>query len=366
MTNINIRTIFFLSTCISLAACNQAGQPTSASGAATVQDTVPVFILKADTARKTVELPAELFPYEQAVLYAKVQGFVREMKADLGDRVRKGQTLAVIEAPEVNSRFAESEAALQSAKAKWASSKDHYERLRRASNAQTPGIVAPVDLERSRQQMLADSATFEAVHRQSQAYKAVSGYLYVTAPFDGIITARNADPGALAGINTMLFTIQHNNKLRLRAAIPEIYVSTAAALKEIAFRVDAYPTSTFTAVPSRKSGTIDPATRTELWEFMVDNTRQQLKAGAFAYVKIKMERSGASFMVPPTAIATTQERKFVIRVHEGKAQWVDVRQGMTTDAGIEVFGNIAAGDTLLVKATDERKPETTAYWKVKK
>jgi len=364
MINNSMRSIFTIAACLLFAACGNNGKQPEAAAQGTVQDTVAVFILQPDTARKTVELPAELLPYEQAALYAKVQGFVRVMKADLGDRVKKGQTLAVIEAPEIDSRFAESAAALQSAKAKWASSRDNFERLYRASQAKTPGIVAPVDLERSRQQMLADSATYEAANKQSQAYKAVSGYLYITAPFDGIITARNADPGALVGTNAMLLTIQNNRMLRLRAAVPEIYVNTAAALEEIAFRVDAYPTQSFRAVLSRRSGAIDPTTRTELWEFKVDNSQQLLKAGAFAYVKIGMVRQGTSFVIPPSAIATSQERKFVISVRDGKAQWLDVRQGMTTDRGIEVFGELRAGDTLLIKATDERKPGTTAFWKL--
>lgn len=363
MTNNNMRSISIIAGCILLAACGQ--QPEANTQNAAVADTVPVFILKADAARKTVELPAELIPYEQAALFAKVQGFVKEVKADLGDRVKKGQTLAIIEAPEVNSRFAESEATLQSSKAKWLSSRDNFERLYRASKAQTPGIVAPVDLERSRQQMLADSATYEASNKQSQAYRAVSGYLHITAPFDGVITARNVDPGALVGTNAVVMTIQNNRILRLRAAVPEVYVNTATALNEIAFRVDAYPTQQFKAILSRKSGAIDPSTRTELWEFKVDNSQQLLKAGAFAYVKIGMERQGISFVVPSTAIATTQEKKFVIRVKNGKAQWVDVRQGMNMEKGIEVFGDLKEGDTLLVKGTDERKPETSAFWKVK-
>lgn len=348
-----------------LAACANTESEHKNAAATEVQDTVPVFILKQDTVKKTVELPAELIPYENAVLFAKVQGFVRAMKVDLGDYVKKGQTLAVIEAPEINSRFAESEAALQSAKAKWASSKDNYERMQRASQAKTPGIVAPVDLERSHNQMLADSSTYVAASRQSQAYKAVSGYLYITAPFDGVITARNADPGSLVGTNAALLTIQHNNTLRLRVAVPEIYTAAASVAENVDFRVDAYPTQRFKAVLTRKSSTIDPATRTELWEFEVDNKDHQLKAGSFAYIKIGMRRSATSFVVPFTAIATTQERKFVIRVKDSKAEWVDVRQGMTVDAGVEVFGNIQAGDTLLRKATDERKPGSTGLWIVK-
>ncbi|WP_168208855.1 efflux RND transporter periplasmic adaptor subunit [Chitinophaga sp. XS-30] len=364
MTNNNMRVISILSAAIFLVSCDSGSKSPASETPGT--DTVPAFILKADTARKTVELPAELLPYEQAVLFARVEGFVRSMKADLGDNVKKGQVLAVIEAPEVSSRFAESEATLLSAKAKWASSRDNFERLYRASKAETPGIVAPADLERSRQQMLADSAGYEAAARQSQAYKAVSGYLHITAPFDGVITARNADPGTLVGSGAMLFTIQNNRTLRLRAAVPEVYVNTAASLKEVAFTVDAWPTQQFTATLTRKSGAIDPATRTELWEFKVDNSRQLLKAGAFAYVKISMERQGISYVVPAPAIATTQERKFVIVVKHGEAQWVDVRQGMVTNKGVEVFGNLNEGDTVLVKGTDERKPGTSAHWKVQR
>lgn len=358
-----MRSFYIIASCAVLASCGNQGKAPAEQAPA--GDTVQVFILKTDTARKTVELPAELIPYEHADLYGKVQGFVKAMHADLGDQVKKGQTLAVIEAPEVNSRYAESEAALQSARAKWLSSRDNFERLNRASQAKTPGIVAPVDLERSRQQMLADSASFQAASKQAQSYKAVSGYLHITAPFNGIVTSRNADPGALAGPNTVLLTVQNNNTLRLRVAVPEIYVSTMTKLKEASIRVDAYPTKQFKAALTRKSGAIDPNTRTETWEFMVDNSRHELKAGSFAYVKIPMEREGASLVVPATAIATTQEKKFVIRVKEGKAQWVDVRQGMTLAKGVEVFGDLQPGDTLLVKGTDERKPGSEAFWKVK-
>jgi len=108
----------------------------------------------------------------------------------------------------------------------------------------------------------------------------------------------------------------------------------------------------------------DPNTRTELWEYTVDNARQDLKAGAFAYAQLGLQRDGLSLLVPPSAVSTTQEKKFVIRVKNNVMEWVDVSQGIGTDKGIEVFGRLQAGDTLLVKATDERKPGSTAVWKV--
>ncbi|HWK05092.1 MAG TPA: efflux RND transporter periplasmic adaptor subunit [Puia sp.] len=337
----------------------------AAAEAAPAADTAQVFLLRTDTLKKVVELPGELIPYLQTELYAKVQGYVRDMKVDIGDRVRKGQTLAVIDAPEVNTQFAQSMAAQQAAKAKLTSSADNYNRLYKASQSPSPGIVAPVDLENSHNQMLADSAAYEALRQQSKAYKEVSGYLYLTAPYDGVITARKADPGALVNANSMLLTVQDNSNLRLRVAVPEIYVSAAGGNKNLSFSVDAYPERRWAGVLTRKTETIDPGTRTELWEFAVDNSQHLLKAGTFVYAKIALGRGAPSFVLPPSAIATTLERKFVIRVKGGKAQWVDVRQGMTTDAGVEVFGDLATGDTLLVKATDERKPGTGGYWKVK-
>jgi membrane fusion protein (multidrug efflux system) len=359
------RPLVILAICALLSSCGDGSKDgaQTASAAPVVQDTVQVFLLKRDTANKTVDLPSELFPYLQTDLFAKVQGFVQEMKVDIGDRVYKGQTLAVIEAPEVRARVSESEATLQSARAKYTASADKYRRLYQASQAASPGIVAPVDLISSHDQMLSDSAAYEAIRQQSIAYKEVSGYLYITAPFAGVITARKADPGALVSASSMLLTLQDNNVLRLRVAVPEIYVA-ATGHGSLSFGVDAYPEQRFTGVLTRKTETLDPATRTELWEFDVENSKHLLKAGTFVSARIKMERSAPSFILPPSAIATTLERKFVIRVKDGKADWVDVRQGMTTDSGVEIFGDLRPGDTLLLKATDDRKAGSTAFWKL--
>jgi len=347
-----------------LISCQDDSPKVSGPAASNAPDTVQAFVLHDTNVLKSVELPAELLPYEQAELIAKVQGYVKELKVDMGDKVRRGQTLAVIEAPELQTKYAEFQASLQSAKAKYMSSADVYQRLARAAEAKTPGIVAPVDLERSRNQYLADSASYEASRQLARSYKEVAGYLVLQAPFDGVITARNADRGTLTGNNQSILTIQNNNKLRLRVAVPELYVASTDVTKTSAFRVDAFPTQLFQATLMRKSESINPQTRTELWEYVYDNSKHLLKTGSFAYVKVGFQRNANSFIIPPTAIVTNQERKFVIKVKDGKATWVDVRQGLSTDKGIEVFGDLNNNDTLVSRATDERKPGSTAYWKV--
>src|SRR5579871_5261796 len=214
------------------------------NSAANNPDTIPVFLLAQMKVEKKIELPAELLPYEQTELFAKVQGYVKD---DIGDYVRKGQTLSVIEAPEVNTKYEEFQTSLLAAKAKYNESLDNYQRLWKASQATTPGIVAPVDLERNRQQMLADSASYHAAEKLAQSYKEVSGYLILKAPFDGVITSRKADPGNLTGINTSIVTVQNNKIVRLRVAVPENYIAAYGSSDTIQFRMDAFPQKLFLA-----------------------------------------------------------------------------------------------------------------------
>lgn len=148
--------------------------------------------------------------------------------------------------------------------------------------------------------------------------------------------------------------------------MPELYVSAGDNTNTISFRVQSNPNRSFTATLARKSGSIDPKSRTETWEYRFLNPGNELKAGSFAYVNLKLERSASSFVVPPSAIATNQERKFVIAVKNGLAEWIAVRQGMSTENGIEIFGSSQEGDTLVQRATDERKAGSTGYWKVGK
>lgn len=327
-------------------------------------DTVVVFRLSSMEVNKNLSLPAELLPYENARLYARIPGYVKTMKADLGDRVKKGQVLALIEAAEVNTKYQEFQSSLQASKARYATSADQYQRLLQASRANTPGIVAPVDLVRAENQMKADSASWEAARKLAQSYREVAGYLTITAPFDGVVTSRGTDPGDLVGANNLIFTVQNTRILRLRVAVPETYAAQTATT-QADFRVDGYAGQAFGAKLTRKSETIDPATRTEIWEFDYSNDKGLLKAGSFANVLLKLSRNAPGFLVPFTAVVTNQEKRFVQRVKNDHLEWVDVTVGITTDQGMEVFGPFQPTDTLVLGASDERKPGARAFWKMR-
>jgi RND family efflux transporter MFP subunit len=335
------------------AGCKQSGTETAITPAS--RDSVTVFLLQKQAIKKQLSFPAELIPFEKAELFAKVNGYVKEMKVDIGDRVSKGQVLALLEAPEMLSNYAQTGSEAQFARSKYKASLDAYQRIAQA--AKVNGTIAAGELERSRNQMLADSAAYESAKSKVNTYSQLKDYLVIRAPFAGTITQRNADPGSMAGTagSKPLLVVENNALLRLRVPVEEVYTHTIPDTSVVSFTVDAQPDKVFTAKLSRKSGAVNTATRTETWEFIFNNEKKELTSGMYANASLSLAREQHSFVVAPAAVATTLEKKFVIRMKQGKADWVDVRTGMNSGDKIEIFGNLAEGDSLLQKATDEIK-----------
>lgn len=321
-------------------------------------DSVKVFVLKKEDVKKQLVFPSELIPYEKAELFSKANGYVKTIKTDIGDRVQKGQLLATIDAPELISNYEQANAELQAANSRYTGSADAFHRLENA--AKVSGTIATGELERSRNQMKADEASVAAAKSKLSTFAQMKDYLMIRAPFSGIITQRNADAGALVGASNTkpILIIENTEMLRLRVPVQEAFTGAQPDSSSIAFTVDAQPDKKYFAKLSRKSGTISKENRTETWEFIINNPKQELKSGMYANAVIKLDRPTPSFVVVPSAIATTLEKKFAIRLKGGKAEWVDIRNGMNTGDKIEIFGNLSEGDTLLVKATDEIKPGT--------
>ena len=338
------------------AGCKQPGTEVSVKTAG--PDSVSVFLLQKQPIKKQLNFPAELIPYEKAELFAKVNGYVKEMKADIGDRVSKGQVLAVLEAPEMLSNYAQTGSEAQFAKSKYRASLDVYQRILQA--AKVNGTIAAGELERSRNQMQADSAAYESAKSKVNTYGQLKDYLVIRAPFAGTVTQRNADAGSMAGTagGKPLLVIENNSLLRLRVPVEEMYTHTIPDTSVISFTVDAQPDKIFRAKLSRKTGAINKETRTETWEYLFNNERKELTSGMYANAVLSLGREQHSFVVAPGAIATTLEKKFVIRMKQGKAEWVDVRTGINSGDKIELFGNLIEGDSLLQKATDEIKAGT--------
>src|SRR5258708_1144742 len=318
-------------------------------------DTVKVFLLGADSVKKSISLPGELSPLENVQIRAKGQGYVRKLNVDIGSKVRKGQILAVLDAPEVDTRVVEMNQRVEAAKAKYQSSKDYFDRIDKASHAD--GVVAPSEWQRTKNQMLGDSAEYHAALLSAASLRQTGDYLTIVAPFSGTISKRNIVVGSFVG-NTgdaPLLELEDNSVLRLQGAVPEAYSSAQLTGNTGELTTRSLPDKKFKAMLKRKSGIIDAGTRTEVWEFEVPNSTGELKAGGYADVRMMFLRSKPSFVVPASAMVTTLEKRFVIRVEQGMTRWVDVRPGFNMGDRTEVFGDLKAGDTLVVKGNEELK-----------
>ena len=320
-------------------------------------DSVPAFILQKKSFNKKISFPGELLPFERAEIFAKIPGYITSIKVDIGDPVQKGVIIAILDAPEMIANYSQVNSDVQTARSKYIESLDGYKRITNA--AKVDGTIAAGELEKVKNQMMADSASLEALRSKLIAYAQLKDYLIIRAPFSGIVTQRNFDPGTLVGSgNTKpLLVIENNNIMRLRLPIPEAYTSVNPNGSSVNFTVDAYPGQAYDAKLSRKAGALNLNNRTETWEFLYPNKDNQMKSGMFANATINFSRSAPSFIVPATAILTNLERRFIIRLKNSKTEWVDVHIGIILDDKTEIFGSLSDGDTILVRGTDEIKQD---------
>jgi membrane fusion protein, multidrug efflux system len=320
-------------------------------------------------------LPAELVPFEVVAIYPKETGFLQWIGVDRGSRVRQGQLLARLTAPEIDARRAQSQAQLQSAQSQLAAAQAKLASDEATSNhlqqaAKTPGVVAGNDVVVAQKTVEADRANVKAsgenVNAARQAlssYTTLQQYLQVTAPFDGVITERNVHPGALVGPSTdsetavPMLRLEKVNHLRLVVPVPEAYVSSISRGQHVEFTVPAFPNHKFTGTIARISDAVTQQTRTMPVELDVQNRDGLLTPGTYAQVQWPVQRSGASLVVPKTAIASDLEHSFVIRVRDNKTEWVNVQSGLTKDDLVEVFGDLHSGDLVVVQASDELRPD---------
>jgi membrane fusion protein (multidrug efflux system) len=331
-------------TAIFLCLAAACGKPPAEAPPAAVQGTpsVAVVAVVSQTLAKTLRLSGELLAYRDVVLHARVQGFVEKIDVDRGSAVKQGQLLVQMTAPDVAAQRNEAEAKL-------ASDLATYDRLKDASA--TPGVVSKNDVNVAAQ-------TVEGDRARVQLWKDNESYLKVSAPFDGVITERWIHEGSLVTPAAALLRLQETAKLRLVVAVPEIASGSLPENGSLTVTVPAYPGVGFTGKIARNAHALDAKTRSMPVELDVDNADGRLAPGMFPEAQWPMKRAAASLFVPPTAIVSTTERTFVIRVKDGVAEWVDVKPGVSIGALQEVFGKLAEGDVVVLRATDELRAGT--------
>jgi RND family efflux transporter MFP subunit len=319
---------------------------------------------------RTVDLPAELEPFQTVSIHAKVRGYVDRMLVDRGSEVKQGQLLAELTAPEMKAQIAEAESKVQAAEserlqaeAQLSAAESTRDRLKKAS--ETPGAIAGNELILAQKQVEAAQALVAAKRQAVQAVqgsvgtlKDLEAYLRITAPFDGTVTDRLVHPGALVGpgADPVMLVIQEIAHLRLVVPVPEEDAGGIVRGAQVQFHVPAYPERAYTGVVARIAHSLDQKTRTMAVELDVFNRDASLSPGMYPSVKWPVRRAHPSLMVPKTSVVTTTERTFVIRNHDGRAEWVNVTKGVADGDLIEVSGDLKPGDTVVRRANDEIRP----------
>jgi len=358
-----------------MTACGRNASPV-AQAAPAGPPTVEVADVVAQPIDVTLDLPGELNPYQAIAVFPKVTGFVKSIRVDRGSHVRAGDVLVELEAPELLAQRAEGQSRLQAAQAQFAAARakvdattSTYEKLKAASA--TPGVVAGNDLviaekalEADRSQMAAVEQSVEAARQALSAVTQMESYLKVTAPFEGVVTERNVHPGTLVGPASgpaaaiPLIRVADNSRLRLVVPVPEAYLAGVSPGTPIPFFVAEYPGQAQSGKVARLADAVDPKTRTMPVELDVANTDGRLAPGMFCQLRWPVRRSGASLLVPSRSVTSTTGRTFVIRIKNGRTEWVDVKTGLTVGSQVEVFGSLQAGDTVAVRGTDELRAGT--------
>lgn len=309
----------------------------------------------------SLQLPGELTAFQQVDIYAKVNSFVKKLAVDVGSQVRKGQLLAVMEAPEISSQLAGAESKLQSLEAIYIASKANYDRL--VETNKTPGTISPNDLDIANAKQKSDYAQLLSA---KAAYKEImdnKNYLEIRAPFTGIISARNVSTGAYVGPSgkgseVPLFTLQEQEHLRLSVAVPEAYTGYLTNKSEVEFTVRSLPSQKFKATISRRAGALDNRYRAEHVEMDVVNKEKKLLPGMVAEISLSLPGRDSAFIVPKTAVVNSSEKIFVIKVADGKAKWVAVKKGREENNRVEVYGDLTTKDILLESANEEIRDDS--------
>lgn len=314
--------------------------------------TVPVKFINPEY---EISVPAELKPFEQVEVHARVSGFVKQLLVDRGDYVRKGQLLAILEAPEMNQIYLSDKSTEQKVFSDYQYAIQAYERLVDASK--TEGAVAAIELDRAKSIMESAESAYNASKAGTAHSSQLQQYLRILAPFDGVITRRNISVGALVGTgaNLPLFMMAQGNKLRLTLSLPEKHAASVKKGMQATFTVSSQPGKTFSAELSRTSGLLDQQDRSLTLEFDVKNPLGELQGGDYAQVKLKLQRKNSSYWVPTQSVLSTQKGTYIMTLNEKKMQRIDVKEGIRLDSLTEVFGNLSPNDNILLKPSEEIK-----------
>jgi RND family efflux transporter MFP subunit len=309
---------------------------------------------KQSTPADEVALPGATQPYINSPVYARASGYLVKWYHDIGARVKKGDLLAVVDAPELDKQLLQAHADLENSKANSNLAKitaERWQGLIKTRSVSKQSTDQAVDNQRAsewsvnsyaaNEDHLADLVSFEKIY----------------APFDGVITARNTDNGWLigAGENTpgqQLFQIGQISTLRVFVAVPEVYWRAARVGSKASLSLDEYPNQTFQGTITRTSHSIDMASRTLNTEVDIDNSKGLLLPGAYVQVHLALPRQISSVIIPSDTLLFRTEGLRVGVVRNHVAQLIPITIGTDYGETVQVVSGLTPTDEVIENPSD--------------
>jgi RND family efflux transporter MFP subunit len=318
--------------------------------------TVAVVHPKRGTPTQEVVLPANVQAYIDAPIYARTNGYLKHWYADIGARVKAGQLLADIETPEVDQQLRQSRADLATAEANLNLSKITATRY---SDLLKSDSVSKQDADNAAGDFAAKQATVQSAQANVKRLEELQAFEKIYAPFEGVITARNTDIGALidsgssGGTRTELFHIAQPDKLRVYVSVPEAYSQAAKPGLTADLALSEFPGRLFPGTLVRTAQAIDQTTRTLLVEIRVNNPTNTLLSGAYAEVHLKLPTPTSAFILPVNALLFRAEGLRVAAVTDGRhADLKQVTLGHDFGSEVEVVAGLAGNESIIVNPPD--------------
>lgn len=302
-----------------------------------------------------IVLPGDVQPFMSAPIYARTNGYLKRWYVDIGTHVRKGQLLADIETPEVDQQLAQSRSNLATAEANLHLAEITSNRYRGllASRA-----VSQQDVDNAVGTYNANKAIADADQANVKQLETLQSFEKVYAPFDGIITARNTDVGALinagnsGNVKTDLFHISEPGKLRVYVNIPEQYSQSAKPGMTAQLTLAEFPGRQFQGKLVRTSNAINYATRTLLVEVDVENPSGELLSGSYTEVHFKVVGQTSSYLLPVSTLIFRSQGLQVAVVKNGSAMLTPVTPGHDFGEQIEIVSGLQGNESVIVSPPD--------------
>jgi RND family efflux transporter MFP subunit len=302
-----------------------------------------------------IVLPGNVQPYVTAPIFSRTNGYLQAWYFDIGAHVKKGQLLAVIATPEVDQQLGQSRSNLSTAEANLRLAeitKNRYQGLLK-SNA-----VSQQDVDNAVGTYNANKSIVEADQANVKQLEALQSFEKIYAPFDGIITARNTDVGALVdsgsagGVKTDLFHLSQVERLRVYVNVPEEYSQATTSGLTAELTLSEFPGKTFTGKLVRTSQAINFETRTLLAEVDVTNPTGKLLSGSYAEVHFKVPGTITTYILPVDTLLFRKEGLRVAVVKDNKAQLLPVTPGRDFGDTIEIISGLQGNESVMVSPPD--------------